>query len=124
MAALSEAVQNQLAPAIDLDGRPLHPALAAIIARATQKEPAARYPDVRAMTDDLRRFIRDEPVSVYEEGVARQSRARGRAKAGLGDGDSFAVRLFDQRGDRRSPSCAMLDGPRGRRASWRTRGAC
>src|SRR6187431_1277742 len=29
MAALSEALQNQLAPAIDLDGRPLHPALAA-----------------------------------------------------------------------------------------------
>ena len=72
MAALSEAVQNKLAPAIDLDSRPMHPALAAIVARATQKEPAARYPDVRAMTDDIRRFIRDEPVSVYEEGLARK----------------------------------------------------
>jgi len=72
MAALSEALQNQLAPAIDLDGRPLHPALAAIILRATQKEPEARYPDVRTMTDDLRRFIRDEPVSVYREGVSRR----------------------------------------------------
>src|SRR6478735_12519459 len=72
MAALSEALQNQLAPAVDVDGRPLAPALAAIISRATQKEPGARYPDVRAMTDDLRRFIRDEPVSVYEEGVARR----------------------------------------------------
>ena len=72
MAALSDALQNQLAPPIDVDDRPMHPALVAIVARATQKEPAARYPNVRAMTDDLRRFIRDEPVSVYEEGLARQ----------------------------------------------------
>jgi eukaryotic-like serine/threonine-protein kinase len=72
IAALSEAVQNQLATPIDVDGRPLHSALVAIVARATQKEPADRYPNVRAMTDDLRRFIRDEPVSVYEEGLARR----------------------------------------------------
>ena len=79
MAALSEALQNQLAAAVDLDGRPLHPALTAIIQRATQREPEARYPDVRAMTDDLRRFIRDEPVSVYQEGLARRLvRAAGR----------------------------------------------
>jgi len=72
MAALSDALQNQLAPPVDIDDRPMHPALVAIVARATQKEPAARYPNVRAMTDDLRRFIRDEPVSVYEEGLARK----------------------------------------------------
>ena len=72
MRALSEALQNQLAPPIDLDGRTLHPALAAIIARATRKEPGERYPDVKAMTDDIRRFIRDEPVSVYEEGFSRR----------------------------------------------------
>jgi len=72
MAALSDALQNQIAPPIDTDDRPMHPALVAIVARATQKEQAARYPNVRAMTDDLRRFIRDEPVSVYEEGLARK----------------------------------------------------
>ncbi|HKO53463.1 MAG TPA: protein kinase [Polyangiaceae bacterium] len=72
MAALSEAVQNQLATPIDIEERPIHPALAAIVSRATQKEPADRYPSVRAMADDVRRFIRDEPVSVYEEGLARR----------------------------------------------------
>ncbi|HEX2669624.1 MAG TPA: hypothetical protein VHM25_02070 [Polyangiaceae bacterium] len=72
MAALSQALQNQLAPPIDLDGRTLHPALAAIIARATRKEPSERYPDVKALTDDIRRFVRDEPVSVYEEGLSRR----------------------------------------------------
>src|SRR6185369_10850435 len=72
MKALSEALQNQLEPPIDLEGRPLHPALVAIIARATRKEPAERYPDVKALTDDIRRFVRDEPVSVYEEGLSRR----------------------------------------------------
>ena len=72
MAALSEALQNQLATPIDVEGRLIHPALVAIVARATQKEPADRYPNVRAMADDLRRFIRDEPVSVYDEGLARR----------------------------------------------------
>jgi hypothetical protein len=57
---------------VDVDGRELHPALAAIIARATRQAPSARYPSVLAMTEDLRRFIRDEPVSVYEEGLARR----------------------------------------------------
>ncbi|HYQ02669.1 MAG TPA: protein kinase [Polyangiaceae bacterium] len=73
MQALSQALQNQLAAPIDVDGQPLEPALAAIIARATRKEPTERYPDVRSLTDDIRRFIRDEPVSVYEEGLARRT---------------------------------------------------
>lgn len=70
--ALTEALQNQLVPPVDLDGRPLHPALAAIVARATQRNPEDRYPAVLALTDDLRRFMRDEPVSVFDEGTARQ----------------------------------------------------
>jgi len=72
MAALTLAVQSKLEEAIDIAGKPLHPALLAIIQRATRAEPEARYPSVRAMTEDLRRFIRDEPVSVYREGVARK----------------------------------------------------
>jgi serine/threonine-protein kinase len=72
MKALAQAVQNKLEEPIDLAGKPLHPALLAIIQRATRAEPDARYPSVREMTEDLRRFIRDEPVSVYREGVARK----------------------------------------------------
>ncbi len=73
MTALTEAVQNQLAPAVDIDGRSIHPALKAIIARATQKEPADRYLSVAAMSADIRCFTRDEPVSVYREGLARRT---------------------------------------------------
>jgi serine/threonine protein kinase len=71
-ATLVQAAENHLEPRVDVDGRAVHPALAAIIARATQKDPVDRYPSVRAMTDDLRRFVRDEPVSVFEEGLARR----------------------------------------------------
>ena len=71
-AALLQAARNQLEPLVDSDGRAVHPALAAIVDRATQAAPADRYPSVRALADDLRRFIRDEPVSVFREGVARR----------------------------------------------------
>ena len=72
MKALTEAAQNHLEAPIDVDGQTVHPALAAIVARATRKEIADRYPSVRAMADDVRHFIRDEPVSVFTEGVARR----------------------------------------------------
>jgi serine/threonine-protein kinase len=71
-AALSQAVMSQLAPPIDLDGRPIHPALQAIVARSTRKEPEERYPSVSELANDIRRFVRDEPVSVYREGFARR----------------------------------------------------
>ena len=71
--ALSEAVTNRLGPHVDSDGMAIDPALSAIISRATRREPAERYPSVNAFTDDLRRFIRDEPVSVYAEGFARRT---------------------------------------------------
>ncbi|HEY3495718.1 MAG TPA: protein kinase, partial [Polyangiaceae bacterium] len=69
--AFAEALQNLLAKTPDVDGQSVHPALAAIVLRATQKEPEERYQSVRAMADDIRRFVRDEPVSVYQEGLAR-----------------------------------------------------
>src|SRR5262249_43689036 len=47
-------------------------ALIAIIARATRKAPRERYPSVLALANDLRSFVRDEPVSVYAEGPARR----------------------------------------------------
>ena len=70
--ALSEAVLGRLAEPVDVDGQRLHPALVAIIARATRFEAKERYPSVGALAADIRNFIRDEPVSVYPEGVARQ----------------------------------------------------
>jgi len=71
MEALAQALQNHLEKPVGIDGETPHPALLAIIARATQKQPEARYPSVQAMTEDVRRFVRDEPVSVYPEGIAR-----------------------------------------------------
>jgi serine/threonine-protein kinase len=72
-AALSQAVMNQLAAPIDVDDRPIHPALQAIVARATRKEPGERYPSVSDLATDIRHFIRDEPVSVFKEGLARRT---------------------------------------------------
>jgi serine/threonine protein kinase len=73
MAAIAEALENKLAPPVDVDGDLIHPALRAIVARATQKEPGDRYPSVAALSADIRRFVRDEPVSVYAEGLARRT---------------------------------------------------
>ena len=72
MLALTEAMQGHLAKPIDIDHRPLHPALAAIIAKSTQIAIRERYPSVKELADDIRSFVRDEPVSVYVEGPARQ----------------------------------------------------
>src|SRR5262245_53448610 len=72
MEALSQAVLNHLEPPIDVDDHPVHPALAAIVARGTRQDPAQRYATVQEMTNDIRHFLRDEPVSVFEEGVARR----------------------------------------------------
>src|SRR5262245_57043508 len=70
--AMKQAIANQLERPVDVDGRSIHPALAAIVARATKREPGDRYPTVRALADDLRHFVRDEPVSVFPEGPARR----------------------------------------------------
>jgi len=72
MQALSEALQGHLEKPIDIDHRPLHPALAAIVAKSTQIAIRERYPSVKELADDLRCFVRDEPVSVYVEGPARR----------------------------------------------------
>jgi eukaryotic-like serine/threonine-protein kinase len=72
--AQSQALLNQRnGDDRDVDGRPLDPALLAIVERATQGEVGARYPSVEALAEDVRRFIRDEPVSVYREGFAKRA---------------------------------------------------
>jgi len=64
------------------DERPLNPArrardvpedLAAVCLKALEKDPDARYPDMRALVDDLRRLLAHEPVH------ARRPSAAGRA---------------------------------------------
>ena len=42
--------------------RTIPPELELIVAKATAKEPAERYATARAMADDLRRFLQDEPI--------------------------------------------------------------
>ena len=41
-----------------------------IVARATAATPADRYPHVSALADDVSRYLRSEPVSVHQEGLA------------------------------------------------------
>jgi serine/threonine-protein kinase len=47
--------------------------LAAIVRKATARRPDHRYPDVEAFAADVRRFMRDEPISIVRE--ARWHRA-------------------------------------------------
>ena len=60
--------------AVVVDGG--HPALRAIVARATHPLPTDRYPDAGALADDLRRFVDGERVLAFREGpgawLARQ----------------------------------------------------
>jgi serine/threonine protein kinase len=73
MEAQIQAILNQYSGTEDVDGKRLDPALLAIVERATQAEVAQRYPSVEALAEDVRRFIRDEPVSVYREGGAKRA---------------------------------------------------
>ncbi len=50
-------------------GAAIPPQLGAIIARACAPKRDARYPNVEAFAEDIRRFLRSKPVSVYREGV-------------------------------------------------------
>lgn len=50
--------------------------LAAVIRRATQLDPARRYPDVALMSEDVRRYLRDEAV-LAEPDTFSQRLARG-----------------------------------------------
>lgn len=82
--AQSQALLNARYEGNDVDERPLDPALLAIVQRATEGEVSARYPSVEAFAEDVRRFIRDEPVSVYPEGFAKRAlRAAARHPIGV-----------------------------------------
>jgi serine/threonine protein kinase len=66
------------------------PALEAVAARALAARPADRYPDPLALAADVDRWLDDEPVSVYRDGLAarlsrwtRRHRARATAAVTL-----------------------------------------
>ena len=46
--------------------------LAAIFSKMTATEPSARYPDMEAVTDDLHRFLRHEPVLAQPPSLVRR----------------------------------------------------
>lgn len=45
----------------------------AIVRRATRKDPKDRYPSVRELADDVRRYLRGEPVLALPEGALRRA---------------------------------------------------
>ncbi len=45
----------------------------AIVRRATQKEPKDRYPSVRELADEVRRYLRGEAVQALPEGTMRRA---------------------------------------------------
>ncbi len=67
------------------DGKALRGDLDTIVAKAMKKDPAERYPSVTAFADDLRRYLRHEPVSARPDTLvyrtAKFLRRRARAVA-------------------------------------------
>ena len=58
----------------ELAGERLQGDFAAIVAKATAEDPAARYPSVEALRDDLRRFLAREPVRAAPPSLLRRGR--------------------------------------------------
>lgn len=77
---VTRAASAMRAPVVHAYGKEKIPReLIAIIDRATAKDPDARYPNVDAMGDDLRRFLRDESVHADpDKGLRKAKRWVGR----------------------------------------------
>ncbi len=59
------AILRRVMPPVTANGR----ALAAIVAMATADDPQQRYPDAKALADDLRRWMDGERVEAYRESL-------------------------------------------------------
>ena len=78
--ALAQAQRGYVAPLLYLNPHvPIARELKAIVARATQIEPGARYATVKELSDDLRRFLRGESVRARPDNpIQRMARWLGR----------------------------------------------
>ena len=66
--AASNAAQRATTP--DKLRRLLRGDLDTIVAKALKKEPAERYPSVTALAEDLRRYLRNQPISARPDTIA------------------------------------------------------
>lgn len=66
---LRKVIRRELVPLSSAYGEKISPALAAIIEKATARRRKDRYATVADMAADLRRFLRDEPVTAHDESV-------------------------------------------------------
>ncbi len=66
---LTRARARELAPLEHVAGTPIRRELKGIIDKATAASPADRYPSVSALAEDLRRYLRDEPVLAAPDGL-------------------------------------------------------
>ncbi|MAC27498.1 MAG: hypothetical protein CMH59_13635 [Myxococcales bacterium] len=73
VARLGKAVTGEREPMEEVvgGGQP-DPGLVAIVERATQPRPEARYPSVDAFADELRRWLRGEELSVRRDSLAQR----------------------------------------------------
>jgi serine/threonine-protein kinase len=92
--------------------------LAAIVEKATAKEPAARYASVSALATDLRRFLRGDAVSArpdtpFQSAARALARHRTRALAlllAVVAAAAFVVALLAVRGERRVGAARFHEG--------------
>ena len=69
---LLQAAQAQRTPMLNERGRPADKGLQAIVAKACARAPDQRYRSVRALGDDVRRWLRDQPLEARPEGLLRR----------------------------------------------------
>jgi tRNA A-37 threonylcarbamoyl transferase component Bud32 len=75
------ARQGTLAPFVHVRGEPIPSDLAAIVRKATARRREDRYPDVGALAEDVRRFLRDEELLARPDTLGRRVlRAVGRRR--------------------------------------------
>ena len=112
--------QNAVARSTTPDGlrRQLEGDLDTIVAKALKKSPAERYASVTALADDLRRYLRHEPISARPDTLAyRTAKFVRRHPGGVGGGGPRSGGRH--RGDRRD----RREGARGPPPARRRRGA-